>query len=181
MKAGNRLEILKLRNAMLLVIVGSVILFFGVLSVLVYSTQIKGHVYSALAIPLLLLIAGGVIVFLGALDIYGGFKAMQSADRIYDFGEYGALAQFTASILLIIGFYLLVFSNGASAELLGSEFTLVGYIIGAICASPVGIAFHKLGKKYNSGLVKYGSLGYVLIPIAGPLILYFGLNEIAAR
>lgn len=181
MKVDSKLAILKLRNAMLFIILGSVILSLGVLAVLAYSIQIKGHVYSDLVIPLLLLLAGGVIVFLGALDIYRGFKVMQNIDRTYDFGEYGALAQFTASILLIIGFYLLVFSDNTSVELLGSGFTLVGYVIGAICASPVGIAFHKLGEKYNSSVVKYGSFGYILLPIIGPLILYFGLNEIATR
>ena len=178
MKIDNKQALLKLRKAMLFIIVGSIILSLGVLNVIAYSAQIKQHIYSGLVMPLLLLLVGGIAVFVGALDIYGGFRIMQDIDKMYDFGKYGAVAQFTASILLIMGFYILVFSNSASSLLLGSSFTLIGYVIGAMCAVPVGMAFHKLGEKYKSGTIKYGSFGYVLLPGIGPLMLYIGLNDL---
>lgn len=182
MAVDDRPAILKLRKAMLFIILGSVILLLGVLVTLGYSNQIKNNFsYSDLIIPLLLLLIGGATALLGTLDVYRGFTMMEYIGKVYDIGRYGALAQFAESILLIAGVYLIIFSGSLPERILGSGFTLTGYIIGLICAFPVGIAFYKLGERYRVPAVRRGAIVYILLPVIGPLLLYFGLKEILGK
>lgn len=182
MAAGDKSAVLKLRRAMLLSALGSVILLLGVFAILGYHNQIKNDLYSAdTVIPLLLLTIGAVITLLSAVNSYGGFKIMQNIDRIYNIGRYGSVVQFTEAILLAVGFYLIIFSESSPVQILGLGFTLAGYALGAVCAMPVGIAFYKLGEKYDGSVVKYGAVTYVLIPVIGPTVLYFGLGGIISK
>ncbi len=169
-------------KAVLFVIVGSVIVLLGGFVVIGYATQIESTASPAILIlALLLLSVGAIIDIIGALWVFDGFKMMKPVCRIYSIGQYGALAQLTAGVLMAAGFYIIIFSNRAAAYLLGSGFALVGYAIGAACALPVGIAFYQLGKRYNVLTVKVGASMYVVIPVIGPLVLYLGLKKIADR
>ena len=179
MTSDNRDAILKLIKATMLIVVGSIVLLFGVTAAIFYSQQIKINIESfGAVVSLILLFIGAIIELTGASDLYVGFGKIDGVSKVYDLGRYGALAQITASLLLTMGFYFIVFSSNAAEHLLGSGFAFTGYVIGIACAVPVGIAFYSLGKKYGSGIMKSGAVAYVLIPIVGPFILYLGLNGV---
>ncbi len=179
MVIDDKYAILKLRKAMLLYILGFVILFFGIWTSIGYSNQIKDNISSANpAISIILLSAGAIIILLGASNVYVSFKMMQSIDKIYDIGRYGDLIQYAGSILLILGLYCVIFSSSLSLQRLGPIFTLTGYLIGFIGTLPVAMAFYKLGERHKAFVVRLGAVAYFLLPIIGPLVLYFGLKEI---
>ncbi len=174
----NETAIQKLKRGILLVIIGSVILFLGAAAVSFYSVQIRNNLVSVYsAVSLLILIIGAAIDLMSTPNIYAGFKIMEHTDKGYILGMYGVLLQIIASVLLTLGFYFIIF-NGASDLPLGFGFAIVGYTIGAACSTPIGLAFYRLGERYDVTKAKYRAAAYVLLPIIGPIILYFGLKKI---
>ncbi len=175
---GHEYAIVLLLRALLLIVCGSLILLLGTIVAAYYSIYIGHNIISGYsAAPLMLLLIGVGLVLFGASNLYKGFGRMHDIGNTYEMGRYGSIVQLAASILLTVGFYLIIFS-GSSKQTLGSEFAIVGYILGYACAVPVGAAFRKLGQEYDESITKFGAVVYVLIPIIGPSILYFGLSRI---
>lgn len=169
----------KLSRAMLFVVLGSAALFFGAVSAIGYSAQLRSGAQQASPIQALaLLVTGALIDFIGASIMYEGFGMLHSMGTVYDLGRYGTVVQLLSAVLIASGFYLMVFSSSGTAGVLGSGFFVAGYLIGAVCASPVGTAFYGIGKRHDSTLVKSGAVLYVLVPLIGPLVLYLGLKSL---
>ncbi len=179
MAMANKFAILKLRRALLLYILGFTLLFLGAWASLVYSNQIKSNISSASpVIAVFFLTLGAIATLVGTSNLFAGFKAIRPVDKIYDIGIYGALIQFASSILFVLGLYFVIFSSSISLQQLGPELTFAGYLIGFAGALPVAIAFYKLGKRYKVLMIRVGAAVYFVLPIVGPLMLYFGLKEI---
>lgn len=90
MASNDKPAILKLRKAMLLYVLGSIILLLGVFVSYGYHNQIKSNISSASPIlPVLMLSLGALIVLLGAWNVYTAFTMMGHIDKIYNFGRYG--------------------------------------------------------------------------------------------
>ncbi len=190
----------KLRTAMLIYLVGSILGFAGFFVGLLPRLSMGATSSAALAggiTYLIILVIGLILGLVALLLMRGGFKTLKKSDPAYGIGVTGTLLEIVGIIFVGIAAVLLIITvAGAASSTASAVFNSVGAIAGVFATlgliiiggiiSFVGviltmIGFFRIGSKYSNALVQVGAVLYLFIAFVGVILLFIGLNEIEKK
>ena len=188
----------KLRTAMLLYLIGSILgivgYIYGVSQALGGGAVPVTSNFAALIPYLAIFIIGLVLAILAVFYMRSGFSILARSNSNYKLGATGALLDLIGIILVVLAVIvifvsLLSLSSASPSSGLSAVGVGIGGSLAALALFGIGgllafvgtillvVGFYRIGSDSNSGIVKAGAILYLLIPFIGVILLYIGLKD----